>query len=186
MGVVVGFGQYYVGQWQCFGKYFGGVGCVLVGYCVDYEQCFDWCDCGVQCFDFVYYCLVDVEVISGIDQQYIDDFVLCGCDCCFGDVDWILVGFGGEEVYFDLFGQCVQLFDCCWMIDVVVDYYYVFFFVFGQEVCQFVYCGGFVCVLQVCYQYYGWWCLGEIEFGVDCVYYCGQFVVDYFYQCLVW
>lgn len=125
-------------------------------------------------------------MIGGIYQQYVVEFEFCFFQCCVDDINWFLFNIRWEEIDVDLFGQGFQLFDCCWVVNVCGNDQYFFFVFFVQEFFQFIDVGGFISILQVCYQYYGWWLCCQVECLVFFVYCCYQFVVDDFDEFLIW
>lgn len=137
-------------------------------------------------FDFVYYCFVNVQMISGIYQQYVVEFQFGFFQRCVNDIYWFLINIRREEINVYLFCQCFKLFDCCWVINVGRNYQYFFFVFFVQEFIEFINVGCFIGILQVCYQYDCRWLCSQVQGLVFFVYCCNQFVMDYFDEFLFW
>lgn len=106
VSVVVKFGQDNVVEFDFFLEGYCSVDCVLINYGVNDEEGFVRVGSSFDVSCLSYYFGVDVQMISGVDDDDVVQFVFGFCDGIMGYLDGIfnfVVRFRSEDVYFGMF-----------------------------------------------------------------------------------
>lgn len=111
-------GEGNIGDIDVFVKVFCQIDCVLIGQIVGYQDDFMWIGGGFDVGYFYYQWFIDVDVVGGVEQDYIIIVEFCGGYGVVGDFDWVLVFDDWQGIDFVLFIQNFQLFLGGWMVGV--------------------------------------------------------------------